>query len=43
MLTGTPNGDVKKNVFDVVPHFVAEWPSKQNNLIADTILAESGP
>jgi len=24
-------------------HLEAEWPSKQNILIADTILAESGP
>jgi len=24
-------------------HLLAEWPSKQNTLIADTILAEQGP
>jgi len=24
-------------------HLEAEWPSKQNTLIADIILAESGP
>jgi len=30
----------KKNVFDVMLHLEAEWPSKQNTLIADTILAE---
>jgi len=24
-------------------HLEAEWPSKQNILIADTILTESGP
>jgi len=27
----------------IMLHFVAEWPSKQNVLIADTILAEPGP
>jgi len=26
-----------------MPHLEAEWPSKQNILIADTILAEPGP
>jgi len=26
-----------------VLHLEAEWPSKQNTLIADTFLAESGP
>jgi len=31
-----------KEVFDVMLHLEAEWPSKQNVLIADTILAESG-
>jgi len=25
-----------------MPHLEAEWTSKQNNLIADTILAEPG-
>ena len=33
----------KKNVFDAMQHLEAEWPSKQNTLIADTILAELGP
>ena len=33
----------KKNVFDVMLHLEAEWPSKQIILIADTILAEPGP
>jgi len=36
---GPPNGDL---VFDVMLHLEAEWPSKQNILIADTILTESG-
>jgi len=27
----------------VTLHFGAEWPSKQNIVIADTILAEPGP
>jgi len=43
MPTGTPNGDSHKKVFDVTLHLEAERPSKQNILIADTILAESGP
>jgi len=34
---------MKKNVFDVMLHLEAEWSSKQNILIADTILAEPGP
>jgi len=29
--------------FDVMLHLEAEWPSKHNILIADTILAEPGP
>jgi len=33
---------VKKG-FGVMSHLDAEWPSKQNILIADTILAEPGP
>jgi len=33
----------KKNVFDIMLHLEAEWPSKQNILVADTILAEPGP
>jgi len=33
----------KKNIFDVMPDLDAEWPSKQNILRADTILAEPGP
>jgi len=31
-----------KKKFDVMLRREAEWPSKQNILIADTILAESG-
>jgi len=42
-LQGPANGDLQKNVFDVMLHLEAEWPSKQNILIADTILAEPGP
>jgi len=34
---------IYKNVFDVMLHLEAEWPSKQNILTADTILAKSGP
>jgi len=34
---------IYKKVFNVVLHLEAEWPSKQNILIADTILAEPGP
>jgi len=34
---------IYKKVFDVMLHLEAEWPSKQNILIADTILAEPGP
>jgi len=33
----------KNSVFDVMLHLETEWPSKQNILIADTILAEPGP
>jgi len=29
--------------FDVMLHLGTEWPSNQNILIADTILAEPGP
>jgi len=43
MLTGAPIMVRYKKVFDVILHLEAEWPSKQNILIADTILAESGP
>ena len=32
-----------KKVFEVMLRLEAEWPPKQNTLIADTILAESGP
>jgi len=32
-----------KKVFHVILHLQAEWPSKHNILIADTILAESIP
>jgi len=32
---------IKKNVFDVMLHLEAEWPSKQNILIADTILTRT--
>ena len=42
-LKGRPNGDLQKNVFDVMLHLEAEWPSKQNILISDIILAEQGP
>jgi len=40
---------IYKNVFDVMLHLEAEWPSKQKarmafkTLFADTSLAESGP
>jgi len=34
---------IYKNVFDVMLHLQVEWPSKQNILIADTMLAEPGP
>ena len=44
MLSGpSPMLIYKKKVFDVMLHLEAEWPSKQNILIADTILAEPGP
>jgi len=33
---------MKKN-FDVMLHLEAEWPSKQNVIIADTTVAEPGP
>jgi len=33
----------KKNIFDVMLHLDAKGPSKQNILMADTILAEPGP
>jgi len=32
-----------ENVFDIMLHLEVEWPSKQNILIADPILAEPGP
>ena len=38
-----PNGDLLRKIFDVMLHLEAEWPSKQNILITDTILGESGP
>ena len=38
---GPPNGEFKKSC--VMLHFEAEWTSKENILIADTILAEPGP
>jgi len=31
-----------KRIFDVMLHLEAEWPSKQNILIADIVLAEPG-
>jgi len=34
---------IYKKLFDVMLHLEAEWPSKQNNLISNTILAEYGP
>jgi len=34
---------IYKIVFDVMLHLEAEWSSKLNILIADTILAESDP
>ena len=40
MLPGPPDRDLQKKV---MLHLEAEWPPKQNNLIADTILAEPGP
>jgi len=43
MLAGGPLTVIYKNVFDVMLHLEAEWPSKQHILIADTVLAESGP
>jgi len=43
MLTEAPLMVIYKKVFDVMLHLGAEWPSKQNTLIADTILTESGP
>jgi len=43
LLTGAPLLVIYKNVFDVMLHLGAEWPSKQNILITETILAESGP
>ena len=39
MLTGTPNGYLQNS--HIMLHL--EWTSKQNILIADTILAEPGP
>ena len=42
MLTGAPLMVIYKNVFDVMLHLEVEWPSKQNILIPDTILAEPG-
>ena len=38
-----PNGDLYKKGFDIMLHLEAEWPSNQNILIADTILAEPRP
>jgi len=43
MLIGAPLMAIYKNVFDVMLHLEAEWISKQNILIADTIWAEPGP
>jgi len=43
MLTGVPLMMIHKKVFDVMLHLEAEWPSKGNSLIADTILVEPGP
>ena len=42
MLRVTPLMLIYKKVFDVMLHLEGEWPSKQNTLIADIILAESG-
>jgi len=41
MLTGALMVIYKKS--NVVLHLKAKWPSKQNILIADTILAETDP
>jgi len=43
MLTWAPLMVIYKKVFDVMLHLADEWPSIQNILIADTILAESDP
>ena len=41
---GPPDSDLLKKRFRrYMLHHEAEWPSKQNSLIADTILAEPGP
>jgi len=40
---GPPMVIYEKNVFDVILHLETEWPSKQNILIADTILAGPDP
>jgi len=42
MLTGAPLMVIYKKSY-VMLHLEAEWTSKQNILIADTILAEPGP
>jgi len=34
---------IYKKVFDVMLHLEAEWPSKQNTFITDTISTESAP
>jgi len=41
-LQGPPNGNLQKKFFDVKLYLETEWSSKENILIADTILAEPG-